>query len=203
MEGGEAVGGRSGQKEESRARILASAGRGFRSRGYGGLGVDELARQAGVTSGAFYAHFKSKAAAFREATAVGMQELRTGIERLRETGPGWRERFVDFYVGERRTCDLAESCALQSLTGEVARADADMREAFETELKAVIEATAAGMSAASEVDRRADATALLALLAGGVSMARAVKDPLMADEIAVAVRRAACRLDGGRAEAGP
>ena len=186
---------RAGQKEESRARILASAGRGFRSQGYGALGVDSLAREAGVTHGAFYAHFKSKAAAFREAVAAGMGDLRAGIERLRGEGPGWRERFVDFYLGDRRTCDLAESCALQSLTGEVARADDDAREAYEAGLRRVIEAAAEGMAAAAEADRRADATALLALLAGGVSMARAVKDPAMGEEIAVAVRRAASLLE--------
>ncbi len=188
---------RAGQKEESRARILASAGRGFRSRGYGALGVDGLAKEAGVTHGAFYAHFKSKAVAFRESVVTGMHDLRAGIERMREEGPGWRERFVNFYLGDRRTCDLAESCALQSLTGEVARADDDVREAYGAVLREVIDTAAAGMASGNDVERRADATALLALLAGGVSMARAVKDPVMSEEIVAAVRRAASLLEGG------
>jgi AcrR family transcriptional regulator len=187
---------RAGQKEESRARILASAGRGFRSRGYGALGIDSLAKEAGVTHGAFYAHFKSKAAAFREAVAAGMDDLRKGIGAMQDSGPGWRQRFVDFYLGERLTCDLAESCALQSLTGEVARADDDAREAFESALRAVIETAAAGMASATYAERRADAIALLALLAGGVSMARAVKDPAMSEDIVAAVRRAAALLTG-------
>ena len=70
-----------GKKEESRARILAGAGRGFRGHGYGGLGVDALTKEAGVTSGAFYAHFKSKAEAFRETVAIGMNDLKAGVER--------------------------------------------------------------------------------------------------------------------------
>lgn len=186
---------KAGQKEESRARLLASAGRGFRSRGYGGLGVDGLAKEAGVTSGAFYAHYKSKAAAFREAVVAGMEDLHTSIERMRETlGGGWRQGFIDFYLGERRTCDLADSCALQSLTGEVARADAEAREAYEVELRKVIDATAAGLSAGSATERQAEATALLALLAGGVSLARAVKDPALSEEIAASVRQVATRL---------
>ncbi len=185
-----------GKKEESRARILASAGRGFRSRGFGGLGVDGLAKEAGVTSGAFYAHFKSKADAFREAVVVGMADLRTGVARMRETFEGrWKERFIDFYLSDRRVCDLADSCALQSLTGEVARADAGTREAYEVELRKVIDAAAAGMAATSEAGRRAQATALLALLIGGVSLARAVKDPAFSQEIAEAVRQAALELD--------
>ncbi len=130
---------RSGQKEESRARILAAAGRGFRRHGFGGLGVDGLATEAGVPSGAFYAHFKSKAAAFREAVTAGIRALHDGIEAMRAAnGAGWREAFVDLYLGERRTCALADSCALQSLSVEVARADDDVRAAYEAELRQVI-----------------------------------------------------------------
>src|SRR4051794_23105170 len=113
------------KKQETRARIVAGAGRAFRSHGYGGAGVDGLAKAAGVTSGAFYAYFKSKADAFRESVVAGMQDLERGILAQRASGgSAWLERFVEFYMGERRTCALDESCALQSLTGEVARADA-------------------------------------------------------------------------------
>ena len=183
---------RTEQKEESRARILASAGRGFRRSGYGGLGVDGLAKEAGVTSGAFYAHFDSKAAAFRDAVAAGLRELRDGIAAMRGAhGAGWRNKFVEFYLGERRTAELAESCALQSLTADVARADGDARLAYERNLQDVIDIAANGMSAKTNSERRAEVIALLALLSGGVSLARAVHDPELADEIAAAVRRAA------------
>ena len=112
--------------EETRGRILRGAGRGFRSHGYGGVGVDALAREAGVTSGAFYGHFDSKSEAFREALTAGLEDLRAGIETVRrDAGAKWQERFTDFYLGERRTCDLADSCALQSLSVDAARADDD------------------------------------------------------------------------------
>ncbi|SDR48552.1 transcriptional regulator, TetR family [Rhizobiales bacterium GAS113] len=185
---------RAGQKEESRAKILRSAGRGFRSRGFGGSGVDGLAKDAAVTSGAFYAHFKSKAHAFREAVTVGLEDLKRGIEQTRaQLGSRWREGFIDFYMGDRRTCDLADSCALQSLSSEVARADDDARQAYETELRAIIETMAAGLEGKPKA-RREEATALLALLVGGVTLARAVRDPAISDEIAAAVRKAALGL---------
>lgn len=185
---------RAGKKEESKARILASAGRGFRSRGFGGSGIDGLAKDAAVTSGAFYAHFKSKAAAFREAVVVGLEDLRRGIGQTREQmGSNWREWFIDFYLGDRRTCDLADSCALQSLSGEVARADDETRQAYETELGSIIEAVAAALEGKPKA-RREEATALLALLVGGVTLARAVRDPEISDEIAAAVRKAALDL---------
>lgn len=183
-----------GKKEEGRARVLESAGRGFRSQGFGGLGVDGLAKAAGVTSGAFYVHFKSKAAAFREAVAAGLDDLRAGIEHFRQAdGASWRERFVAFYLSDRRTCDLAESCALQSLSGDVARSDGETRTVYEAALQRVLDAAADGLKG-SAARRRADAIALLALLAGGVSIARAVESSELSDEIAAAVRDAADRL---------
>lgn len=124
---------------------------------------------------------------------AGMQDLRHG----REPGPAWRTRFIALHLGERRRGDLAESCALQSLTGEVARADAEAR--AEAGLQRILELAAAGMPGADAAARRAEAIALLALLAGGVSIARAVPDPALAEEIAEAVRGAALRLAAGTA----
>lgn len=182
---------RTGQKEASRAKILASAGRGFRRHGFGGSGVDGLAKEAGVTSGAFYAHFKSKADAFREAITVGLKDLQHGVEQMRATlGVRWREGFIDFYLGDRRTCELADGCALQSLSAEVARADDQARKAYQAQLNTIIQTLADGLEGRPKV-RREEATALLALLVGGVTLARAVHDPVVSDEIAAAVRKAA------------
>lgn len=185
---------RPGQKEESKAKILKSAGRGFRSRGFGGSGVDGLAKDADVTSGAFYAHFKSKADAFREAVVVGLAELKDGVEQMRaQRGSRWHKEFVDFYLGDRRTCELGDSCALQSLSGEVARADDETRAAFEAELRGIIDAVAGGLEGSSKA-RRDEAISLLALLVGSVTLARAVKDPAVGNEIAAAVRKSAHAL---------
>lgn len=180
----------SGKKEESRAKILASAGRGFRSLGYGGLGIDGLAKAAGVTSGAFYAHFKSKQDAFREAVAAGMAGLADGLAAMRHEGGAWVSRFVDFYLTDRRACDLGESCALQSLTGEVARADPATRRTYEAELRRAIATLASGLPGDGGKAAEAEAIAMLALLSGGISMARAVEDPALSDAIVTALRRA-------------
>ncbi|MFT7414539.1 MAG: TetR/AcrR family transcriptional repressor of nem operon, partial [Methylophagaceae bacterium] len=41
------------KKNETRKRIIKAASKGFRSNGYAGIGVDSIAKEAGVTSGAF------------------------------------------------------------------------------------------------------------------------------------------------------
>jgi TetR/AcrR family transcriptional regulator, transcriptional repressor for nem operon len=182
-------------KEEARARILKAAGRGFRSQGFGGIGVDGLAKEAGVTSGAFYGHFTSKADAFREAAMAGLVELREAIETLRAgKGEAWLDEFVDFYLTVRRTCDTAESCALQSLTPEVARADPDTKAAYEAELLKVVEAAAEGLPKGSPAERRATAWSILAVLSGGVTMARSAADPETSSEVAEALKDAVRRM---------
>jgi TetR/AcrR family transcriptional regulator, transcriptional repressor for nem operon len=190
---------KSNHREESKGRILAAVGRGFLKHGFGGIGVDGLAREAEVTSGAFYGHFASKADAFMQAVVEGMVSLRNGIEGFQtKHGEAWLEAFVDFYLGFKRTCDLSEACAFQALTPEVVRADAALHQRYETELLRVIEAVAKGLPPAegpSAIDR---ALSLLLLLAGGVTTARAVNDPKLSDQIALAARGAALCLARGR-----
>src|ERR1700736_5339137 len=47
-------------KAETRRRIVETAGRRLKSDGIDGSGVSTLMGDAGLTNGAFYAHFKSK-----------------------------------------------------------------------------------------------------------------------------------------------
>jgi AcrR family transcriptional regulator len=177
--------------------MVAAAGRGFRRLGYGGIGVDGLAKEAEVTSGAFYGYFSSKSEAFRTALVAGLEELRVGIETLRaEHGAGWIEVFVDFYLGERRVCELGSSCALQSLAPEVQRGDSEIKAVFEAEIEGVVKAVADGLPGRASKDKRARAWALLSILSGGVTMARAVADKEVSATIAAACRVAA--LNAGR-----
>ena len=174
---------------DARERLLDAAGRGFRTGGFGGIGVDGLAREAGMTSGAFYAHFDSKADAFRLAVVDGLSFLREGVAKFQARyGSNWRGHFVDFYFGERMKVGIEEACALPTFTADVARADAATREAYETELNQLIETLAAGFG---DPPDRKRACALLAVLSGGASIARAVKDQRLRKEMLAAAVSAA------------
>jgi TetR/AcrR family transcriptional regulator, transcriptional repressor for nem operon len=176
---------RSEQKEHTRQRILAAAGRGFRRGGYGGIGVDGLAKEAGVTSGAFYVHFSSKADAFRAAARCSVSEVWAAIERLQAEQPtSWWAAFVRFYLGPKRLTDLAESCGLQSLAPEVARADAESKAAFQAELLRVAQVVVDGPAAPDAPRELGAALAALATLTGAVTLARAVHDQATADQLA-------------------
>jgi len=178
-------------KQETRARILAAAGQVFRKEGYGGAGIDALTKAAGVTNGAFYNHFTSKGEAFRIVVLEGLQALRGSISELKAYWPkDWVTAFAAYSMGYRRTCDLGGSCALPSLSPDVIRADLETRQAYTEALRRIIEDTAEGLTG-ERSDREDRAIALLALLSGGVTLARAVSDPELSERIAQAIERAA------------
>lgn len=58
-------GARAQQREQTRRILLRESRRLFATRGYGALGLAEIVGAAGVTKGALYHHFDSKAALFR------------------------------------------------------------------------------------------------------------------------------------------
>ncbi len=180
-----------GQKEQTRERIVHAAGRCFRKGGYGGIGVDGIAKEAGVTSGAFYGHFDSKMEAFAAAITSGMGEVRTLIEKLQqEHGDGWWSQFAHFYMNQKRTCDLAESCAMQSLAPEVGRSEMAIRGVFEDELRQIVQAASRGVAPESDDKAMDRAWATLAMLVGGVTLARAVRDEELSGRIARAIEHA-------------
>ncbi|TBD74605.1 TetR/AcrR family transcriptional regulator [Rhizobium ruizarguesonis] len=184
-------------KQETRTRVIAAAGRVFRQEGYGGAGIDALTKAAGVTNGAFYGHFKSKGEAFRTAVLAGLEELRQGIAALKASQPkDWLTTFVGYYLGFKRTCDLGESCALPSLSPDVMRADDETRSAYTAELKRLIEEVAVGLPEGeipgqSKRRREDQAILLLAMLSGGVTLARAASDPALSKRIADVIAQAA------------
>lgn len=177
------------QKEQTRERIIDAAGRCFKKSGYSGTGVDGLAKEAGVTSGAFYGHFDSKKAAFEAAIKSGLSQLDEALTSFQaQYGDNWWHEFAKFYLSQKRTCDLAESCALQSLTPEAGRAEAAIRVTFETELLKIVQA-AQNLEAQHAQENRARIWANLAMLIGGVTLARAVENEKLADEIAHSVEQ--------------
>lgn len=174
---------------DAREKLIDAAGRGFRVGGYGGVGVDGLAKEAGLTSGAFYTHFGSKAEAFTIAVTEGMECLRRGIESFQEThGETWLGPFVDFYLGPRMEAELNDACALPTFTSDVARASRHTRVAYSDALKRIAELIARGLRGKN---RQARAWQVLSVLSGAAGMGRAVTDPAIRAAIIEAARIAA------------
>lgn len=167
--------GRRAGEENIAEKLREAAGRGFRTGGFGGVGVDGIAKSAGLTSGAFYTHFRSKADAFRQTLCDGIEMLIDTVEKFKsEIGEKWLGAFVDFYLGERMTVGLDEACALPTLTTDAARAEDDTRRAYTQAVARLLDSIAEGLEGP---DRDHRAIQLIIILVGSASVGRAVADP--------------------------
>ena len=185
----------SNQREKTHARIVSTASRMFRERGYPGTGVDAVMKAAGMTAGGFYAHFPSKEALFRESLAEAFHDFRNRLsgpagERRRSASELLRGVF-DREVG----AEAGEGCPIPALAPDVARSSEAVRASFEEELgktaKAVADRTGIRGIPSDEA-----ALALLALSSGAILLRRAVKSPEIRDRIFEACLRFSERAAG-------
>lgn len=179
--------------EVTREKLLASSGRAFRREGYAGIGVDSIAKDAGVTSGAFYSHMKSKNDAFRAALIAGLEEVLSALTAYREThGEQWPTAFAEFYVGHDHRRDLEGVCAMTSLTPDIVRADPEVQSEYVTLMERIVKEIAKHLPGDGPTqDRETKAWAFLSALIGGLTLARAVGPGAAADEIERASKAAA------------
>src|SRR6478735_2691266 len=75
------------QKEATHERIVEAAARAIRRSGYGGTGVADIMKDAGLTHGGFYAHFPSREAMLAEAADRAGCETVAKMERIAATVP--------------------------------------------------------------------------------------------------------------------
>jgi TetR/AcrR family transcriptional repressor of nem operon len=186
---------------ENRERVLETATRLFRERGFDGVGVADLMREAGLTHGAFYNHFDSKTELEAEACGRAFERSVEVIGQVADRADAADraaayDRFVENYLSipEEGT---GPRCAMVAFAGDVSRQSDEVKRVFAHYLDAYIDRfVAAFPSAATPEQGRAEALANLAGLVGAVVLARSVRDadrPL-SDEI-LAAGKAAARLD--------
>jgi TetR/AcrR family transcriptional repressor of nem operon len=160
-------------------RIVKEASRLFRERGFENVTVGEVMKAAGLTHGAFYAHFSSKQDLQGAAVAYG-QELSAGRARSHgATKKGWKA-YADRYLSPRHRDNPGDGCTMAALGQEVARSTPDLKAAFERGFEKIL--------AVGGGDRK-EAIFQTAALLGGVVLARAVRDPQLSDEILESVRQ--------------
>lgn len=171
------------RKARTRAEIFDHAARLFRLRGYGGTTVDDIMLAAGLTRGAFYAHFASKDDLFAEVVRAGHGLL----VRTRAAGP---QAAIDSYLAKDDLAANALACTLAALPSDVARAALPARLAYANALHALIGELAGNRP--RKLD--ADATVAAILAVGAVSLARASGDTRLSDWLLRCARRAALPL---------
>jgi len=171
-------------KAVTRARILESAGRRLKSDGIDGSGVAVLMKDAGLTNGAFYAHFDSKDDLVEAVVANELARQVEGFAALPEGAAGVEE-LVRRYLSTAHRDDPAHGCPSAALLDEIARSPEHVRVAFTAGLLGVVDAIEARLAPGSTptTQSRAQGMSVFALMIGTVQVARATTNPVLADEV--------------------
>src|SRR5829696_730304 len=163
------------QKQATRQRILEAAGRRFKQDGIDGAGVAAVMSDAGLTNGAFYAHFKSKEDLVANVLADQLRTQRQGFDGLPSDRAGL-EAIIRAYLSPKHRDQCADGCPSAALLDEIVRRPAATKRVFTDELMGVIDDIAARLDPTDAEAARADALTIFGMLIGTLQLARALTD---------------------------
>ncbi|MFC4908727.1 TetR/AcrR family transcriptional regulator [Actinomadura gamaensis] len=134
--------------EEARQRLLAAAAEVFVERGYAGTATSEIARRAGLSTGAIYSRYASKAELLADAIKAHMP---AELARLL-SGGAWGVPVPDVvqHLGEELPHRPPQISAMLVEGAAAARRDPRVAEVFAAELAAHLESVESLVTAAQE-----------------------------------------------------
>ena len=164
-------------KQVTRRRIVEAAGRRLKRDGIDGSGVATLMADAGLTNGAFYAHFDSKEELVATVVADQLREQREGYSAQS------LEEIVRDYLSTEHRDDTAGGCPSAALLDEIARSSDVVKRAYTDGQVAIIDDVAARLAPDDPQSARVQALGVFALMVGTLQVSRALADPRLADEV--------------------
>ena len=189
---------KSEQKELTHQTILESAARIVRERGILGARVADVMAGARLTVGGFYAHFGSKAELVDEALRQTGAKLRDHLFARLEDKPAADRAVVILkrYLSPAHRDLETEGCPLPAVVGEIGTSAPEHRAVLAGEVAALAAGVEAHLATAT-LPRRQLALALVAMMYGGLALARAVGKGELSDEVLKACRAAGTLLARG------
>ena len=173
---------RKDHKQSTRQRILEAAGRRFKQDGIDGAGVAAVMSDAGLTNGAFYAHFASKEDLVANVLADQLRAQRQSFE-AQPTDRGGLEAFIRSYLSPQHRDQYADGCPSAALLDEITRRPAATKQVYTDELMGVIDDIASLLNPTHAEAARTDALALFGLMLGTLQLARALTDRDLSDQL--------------------
>jgi TetR/AcrR family transcriptional repressor of nem operon len=174
------------KKAQTRERILTAASNALIARGPIEPSVNEIMGAAGLTVGGFYAHFDSKEALMLEAFSQLLAERREMVATIDDQLPGDERRalLAAFYLSRKHRDAQQHACPLPTAIGEMARLSADFRSALAEHVELMVAQLAASPEEADKT------LADIALMVGGLALARALGPGELSDRVLRAAKSA-------------
>jgi TetR/AcrR family transcriptional regulator, transcriptional repressor for nem operon len=144
----------------------------MRLHGFDGVGIDAIVSEAGLTPGAFYTHFESKAALFAEVVEQALNHAEEHLPSLETTQDV--QRFADFYLSNAAVRELGAGCIVAAMSADLHRHTGSARQAAAAYIELIHQRIAASMARSQmSADEAANwAWRVLAQLIGGLTVAR-------------------------------
>ena len=169
-------------KQATRRRIVEAAGRRFKQDGIDGAGVATLMSDAGLTNGAFYAHFESKEDLVASVLADQLRAQRQSFDAQPSDRAGL-EAFIRSYLSPQHRDECADGCPSAALLDEIGRRPDPTRQVFTDELIGVIDDIASRLNPTDSKAARTDALTIFGLMVGTLQLARALTDRDLSDQL--------------------
>jgi TetR/AcrR family transcriptional repressor of nem operon len=168
-------------KDATRRRIIQTAGRRLKRDGIDGSGIAALMADAGLTKGAFYAHFTSKDDLVAN---VVQEELRLQCATLGVLAPGVAgvEQLVRAYLSTEHRDHRDVGCPSAALLDEIGRSADATKDAYTTGAKALVEEIATRLAPKDPRSAHGKALILFTTIVGTLQLSRAVADRDLSDE---------------------
>ncbi len=178
------------KKQITHDRIVDTAARAIRRAGFGGTGVADIMKEAGLTHGGFYAHFASRDALLCEAIeragkdSAALIAKSAAIRQARGASP-WRA-FVDNYLADRHLQSSQSGCPVAALASEMPRQSPAVAQAAVQRVRGLV----AIVQGALPADAPPGTAAVVAgQLVGALQLARVFGDNAEGRAVLAATRR--------------
>jgi len=182
-----------GRKDITHDRILEVAARKLRQDGIAGSGLAGIMSEAGLTNGAFYAHFSSKNELVEKSLERATDEQWQQFEK--EIASGRLLDLVRAYLSEQHRDHPESGCASAALLPEISRQDPDTRRVYTDSVKRLLNAVAKQLGDVPRGPKaREIAIGTLGLLIGTLQLARAMDDPSLSKQVLAAGAKVASTL---------
>jgi TetR/AcrR family transcriptional repressor of nem operon len=164
-----------GQKRETYVRILKAASVQLKKNGSNGIGIANLMREAGLTHGGFYSHFRSRDDLVNKAFAIAMDQTTFRWKKLSANLPAndGLEAIVRAYLCTKHRDNPGDGCALPAFAAQMGRGDKATKKSFSIKLGEMIDLVAAQYTDVPTGEARQLAISAISTMMGAITLARA------------------------------
>ena len=176
---------RAAAKEATHERIVEVAARAIRRSGYDGTGVAQIMKEAGLTHGAFYAHFPSREAMLAEAADHAGAEVVAASVKVAASAPKRQALpvLLRAYLSKAQVENAESGCPVAALGSEMPRQAPEVRRAATRRIKEMIDVVSRQSPDWGQPRGHEHALATVATMVGALMLARAVDEPALSDAI--------------------